>query len=230
MALASLRYDSASKVEDTKSGFYIFNGDAQFFDEWHFRTGIRWMSSKDEDKPKTMSQIIEALRGDAASVAMDIGKDVLMQVGKDDNTGYTRLVDDIRSMVFPFARAEAKSLYKAGHKTRGVLSRQATEPMVSYVSRRRRWWTQLKKMDPTVELSSTVRGDLLLDCSGLTQDQQTMVLTSTGNSREFDKIAAAMMEQHSQAHTTDRSTAGRGNSRFFQGHTKDRKYAMEEKP
>ena len=168
MALASLRYDSASKIEDTKSGFYIYSGVAQHFEEWHFRTGMRWSSAKAEDKPKTMSMIIEALRGEAASTAMDIGKDKLVQVGEGTNDeGYHELIEDIRKMVFPFARAEAKSLYKAGHKTHGVLSRQTTEPMVSYISRRRRWWTQLKKMDPTVELSSTVRGDLLLECSGL---------------------------------------------------------------
>ena len=41
----------------------------------------------------------------------------------------------------------------------------------------------------------------MLDASGLTKDQQNMVLTSIGNSRDFDKVAQGLIEQHGQIHS-----------------------------
>ena len=194
MALASLRWDSRKDVEETKGGMYIYDGSTHNFHEWEFRTEVRWESTKVVDLKKTMSMIIEALRGEAANVAMDIGKAELMKVGTDFVTagqpGFQKLMEGMRNMVFPFSRAEAKTLFKSGHKTKGVLSRQSGEPMVSYVSRRRRWWKKLRHMDSSVGLSDTVLGDLMLEASGLKEDQQRMILTSTANNREFEKLAA----------------------------------------
>ena len=110
-------------------------------------------------------------------------------------------------MVFPFSRAEAKTLFKSGHKTKGLLSRQSGEPMSSYVSRRRRWWKKLKHMDSSVGLSDTVLGDLMLEASGLKEDQQRMILTSTANNREFEKLAAALVEQYPNVHHDEKKTS-----------------------
>ena len=134
MALASLRYDAGKDVTETKAGFFIYDGNPQTFHEWEFRVGIRWESTESDQKKKTMSQIIEALGGEAAQVAMDIGMEELMKIGEGtNNIGYNKLLTEMRLLVFPFARAEVKTLYKAGHKTKGALSRQPNEPMVSYV-------------------------------------------------------------------------------------------------
>ena len=81
MALQALKYHHASSSEETKAGFYIYNGRPDLFGEWTFRTETRWNTTKEEDKNKTMSQIVEALRGDAAQVAMDIGTEELLRVG-----------------------------------------------------------------------------------------------------------------------------------------------------
>ena len=90
---------------------YIYNGSTHNFHEWEFRTEVRWESTKVEDLKKTMSMIIEALRGEAANVAMDIGIKELMKVGPDHDTaeqpGFRQLMDGMRNMVFPFSRAEA---------------------------------------------------------------------------------------------------------------------------
>ena len=113
----------------------MYNGEASRFHEREFRVGIRWKSTNPEDYGKTMNTIIESLRGDASLLAMDIGGDALMA---EDGSGFEKLVDAVRANVFLQARAEAKELYKSGHKISGVLSRQPHEPMVLYVSRRRR--------------------------------------------------------------------------------------------
>jgi len=49
---------------------------------------------------------------------MDIGTEELM---KDGHTGLTVLTDSLRSHIFPKKEAEAKVLYKHGHKTKGLL-------------------------------------------------------------------------------------------------------------
>ena len=72
--------------------------------------------------------------------------------------------------------------------------------MISYVSRRRRWWRLLKKLDDTIELSEAIRGDLMLDFSGLSRAERLMILTSTGNSTEFSKVAQALVDQHAKIH------------------------------
>ena len=106
-------------------------------------------------------------------IAMDVGLTDLMKP-----TGLEKLVEAMQKHVFPQARAEAKELYRVGHKTSGVLSRHSGESVMSFVSRRRRWWKMLKSMDRTIGLSAEIRGDLMLESSGLTADQQLMVLTS----------------------------------------------------
>ena len=57
MALASLKYDAAAGVEETKGGLFIYSGDAGRFHDWEFRTSIRWESTKDDEaeKRRTMS-------------------------------------------------------------------------------------------------------------------------------------------------------------------------------
>eukprot|EP00973_Karenia_brevis_P037740 5205921-Karenia_brevis.AAC.1 len=74
--------------------------------------------------------IIEGLRGEAAQIAIDIGSTEILK-----ETGFETLKTKLRNHVFPQARAEAKELYKVGHKTKGVMSRQSGEPMVNFVSR-----------------------------------------------------------------------------------------------
>ena len=137
-----MRYDYNGDVLETKGGMFIYDGTPSRFYEWQFRTSIRWSSVDHEDKQKTMSKIIDSLRGEAALVAMDVGMDELMTVD-----GMDKFVAAMKKHVFPLPRAEAKELYKIGHKVNGVMSRQTGESMMSYVSRRRRWWKMLKSID-----------------------------------------------------------------------------------
>ena len=137
MAIASLRYNEDYEVEETKGDIFIYDGSPANFYEWEFRTGTEWKammsSGKPEDRHKAMSMIVKGMRKEAARVAMDIGNDRLIEDG-----GYKLLVDSIRKMVFPFSRSEAKPLYRVDNKTKGTLSRQNGESMVSYIYRRRR--------------------------------------------------------------------------------------------
>jgi hypothetical protein len=113
-------------------------------------------------------------------------------------------------------------LFKAGQRP-GVLSRQAGEPIISYISRRKRWYDLLKQLDPKLEIPSTLRGELLLDHANLTQAEKLMVMTSTFNSLEFDVISEALVKQHAISHslrsneTQHRKGKGKGWARSYYG-------------
>ena len=69
------------------------------------------------------------------------------------------------------------------------MSRVPGEPMTSYISRRRRWWTLVHEMDNTLELGDTVQGSMMLEQAGLSRFEQNMVLTYTKGQRSMTAIA-----------------------------------------
>merc|ERR1712146_643863 len=115
--------------EGTRDGMPIYDGTASEFHDWMFRTEVKWAAADKKDKPAVMSNIFEGLRGDAQNIAKDIGVTDLLA---DD--GYQKLIEALRKNIFPKKLAEAKVLYKHGHKTKGVLSRQPSEPMALYIT------------------------------------------------------------------------------------------------
>ena len=139
---------------ETRTGAFVYDGSPAKFHEWEFMTMVKWQSTDEERRLQSLSTIIDGLRGEAARIAMDIGHEALL---RGDGSGVKKLVEDIRKYVFPQA-TEAKELYQLGHKKNGTMSRQASEPMVSYVSRRKRWWTQLQLLDKSIGLSDQLRG------------------------------------------------------------------------
>ena len=63
----------------------------------------------DVDRGPLVNKVIEGLRGDAFLIARDLGLEVLSEPG-----GLVKLVDDIKSHVFPRACEEAKEIFRAG--------------------------------------------------------------------------------------------------------------------
>ena len=111
-----------------------------------------------------MAQVVEALRGDALRVAMDIGNTELVH-----ERGKTKLIEDMKKSIFPLVEQEAKELYREGHKLGGILSRQDGESMSAYCQRRRRWYALFQDLDPTVQLTDEMRGDMILDNATLSK-------------------------------------------------------------
>ena len=73
---------------------------------------------------------------------MEIGLDKLMEA-----EGLDLLVQNVQPQLFPQRTAEARELLKQGMRFGGPMSRVPGEPMTSYISRRRRWWTFVHEMD-----------------------------------------------------------------------------------
>ena len=150
MAIRTLAYSFDNVHESTRSEIPIYDGEATGYHDWEFRTSLRLDCTAQEDRRNTMSSIVEGLRGDAADIARDIGREVLLS-----DTGYNVLKDTLKAHVFPKTRAEAKVLHKHGHSKVGILSRQVAEPIANYISRRRRWWRQFTSRTATLRQRKT---------------------------------------------------------------------------
>ena len=79
MAVASLRYDPHSSVEETKGGVFIYDGTPSRLSEWIFRATMKIKAAKDDDKPKMMNMVVDGLRGEGAFVAMDFGQEIILE-------------------------------------------------------------------------------------------------------------------------------------------------------
>ena len=109
----------------TKSGSYIYNGDASNFHEWEFRTRLRVRAagSDAEKYAEVISKVVDGLRGDAFIIAKEVGVERLWSSGgvpdseqyyfygawtTTEPAGVDILIDAIRLRVFPLTTHEAK--------------------------------------------------------------------------------------------------------------------------
>ena len=165
------------------------------FHEWQFRLQIKKSLCKAEELSALTAKVVDALRGEALSCAMEIGLAKLVEAN-----GLDLLVQKVQERLFPQRTAEARELLKQGMRIGGPVSRVPGEPMTSYISRRRRWWTLVHEMDNTQELGDTVQGSMMLEQAGLSRFEQNMVLTYTKGQRTMTAIAEALLEQHYDVH------------------------------
>ena len=78
MAINALRFrQQHQETEFTKAGFLVYSGDAYHYHEWEFRTMTKYEATKAEDRWALGAKVVESLRGDAYTVAEDMGTDAL---------------------------------------------------------------------------------------------------------------------------------------------------------
>ena len=152
-----------------------------------------------------VQKVLEGLREEAFELARDIGVDVLTQPG-----GLRKFVEKLRDNVFPRASEEARELFKVGQKP-GSLARQSGEPMLSCVSRRRRWWNLLKTLDGSIELSEPMRVELLLELSGLSRQEIIVIKACAPDAKSFESVAATLVEQYSGVQLREGRSLGQPN-------------------
>ena len=164
-------------------------------------------ASATQARTEMVQKVLEGLREEAFELARDIGVDVLTRPG-----GLRKFVKKLRDVVFPRASEEARELFKAGQKP-GSLARQNGESMLSYVSRRRRWWKLLKTLDGSIELSEPMRVELLLELSGLSRQEIIVIKACAPDARSFESVAATLVEQYSGVHLREGRSLGQPNLR-----------------
>ena len=164
-------------------------------------------ASATQARTEMVQKVLEGLREEAFELARDIGVDVLTQPG-----GLRKFVKKLRDVVFLRASEEARELFKAGQKP-GSLARQNGESMLSYVSRRRRWWKLLKTLDGSIELSEPMRVELLLELSGLSRQEIIVIKACAPDAKSFESVAATLVEQYSGVHLREGRSLGQPNLR-----------------
>ena len=128
------------------------------------------------DMADAVQKVLEGLRGEAFLIARDIGLERLCR-----NDGLEHLIEMVKQHAFPLRSQEASELFRQGQLRTGPLFRQSGEGMLSYVNRRKRWWTTLQELDPEVRLSEAMRANLLVEFSGLSRPKQLMVKTAASS-------------------------------------------------
>ena len=145
-------------------------------------------------RTEMVHRVLEGLRDEAFELARDIGIESLTGPG-----GLDDFINRMREVVFPRATEEARELFRAG-QGQGTLARQAGESMLSYVSRRRRWWKLLKTLDSSIELSEPMRVELLLELSGLTRQESLVMKACAQDIKSFESVARTLIENYSGVH------------------------------
>ena len=119
------------------------------------------------------------------------------------------MITQIKARVFPRAQEEAKELFRAGQRIGGPLARQSLEPTLSYTQRRRRWWLTLIELNPSMQLSDSLRMELMLALSGLSR-QEGLVVRACATSKDFEGVAKVLVEQYGQIRLREGSRSWTG--------------------
>ena len=120
-------------------------------------------------------------------IARDMGIAALVA-----DQGLHNLVKKVKENVFPRASEEAKELFRTGQVRGGILSRQSSESMVSYVDRRRRWWRMITELDPSTQLSEPMRAEL----SGISYQEALVIKAIAGTPLEFEKVGRCLVSHY----------------------------------
>ena len=145
-------------MTETRQGVPNYNGSASTLQEWKFKVttkkfavlAIKDEGQRSERLAELTSKVTDGLSGDALKVAMDLGEDLSKPGGLD------QLVEQIEKYVLAFKEDEARELFHAGSKVDGPLARQKGESMVSYISRRNRWFNRLRSLDSETTVSQNI--------------------------------------------------------------------------
>ena len=90
----------------------------------------------------TLFSIIQAFSDDAPKIAIDMTEDESVA-----DQAIKTLMDRVEAHSARYKKDDARELHRAGTRTSGPMCRQSGESMISYVSRRRRWYKRLQLLD-----------------------------------------------------------------------------------
>ena len=98
--------------DETRTGAYIYYGDAASFREWEFRTRLRIAGKTGDQYIEAMSKVCDGLRGDAFVAEQEVGFNNLCEIVDGRPRGIDTLTRRMRGMVFPLTEHESKELFR----------------------------------------------------------------------------------------------------------------------
>ena len=155
-AVASVLYSRCADAHlVTKSGSYIYQGQASCYHEWEFRIRLR-VKAAGQDPSKyaeAVSKVVEGLRGDAFIVAKEVGLESLWQPGSSHQPGAEDSEDKFGAMPSTFVEAGVDILINA--------IKASVLPMTTH---------EAKEADNTVSPQPASAGKSASQCSNTSQD------------------------------------------------------------
>ena len=218
---------AASAAEDAgsaegKFGIPRFNGDPNMLQEynWRIKTKIAKEAEMSKDEIAKLGplglRMVEGLRGQAFRLAQQVDISVLSS-----SAGPQTLLKLFQDNLKPRREQEARELYSAGSREGGLLSRQHGEPMSSYVSRRKAWWSALQGLDAELKIPDIILAEQTLVNCGLSDDQKLMIRTMLQGRVTTDTVAAELLSQHPHIHEKEKrhgSHHGKGHGKWRPQH------------
>lgn len=117
-------------------------------------------------------------------------------------------MENLATSLKPQRAQEARELYAAGAREGGILSRQATEPMSTYLVRRQAWYQDFTDLDKELKLPEVILAERTLVNAGLTEQQVLLVRSALGGKITMDGVHGELIAQHSRLR--EREHRGRG--------------------
>ncbi|CAE7562382.1 RE1 [Symbiodinium sp. CCMP2592] len=191
--------EPGGSTTEGRQGVPRYNGDAAKLNEWIFRARMMakkeaGLSESEQKKLGSLSlRLIEGLSGHALKIAQQLD---LAKLDQANGKGLDYLIEKITTELRPRRMQQARELYEAGAQQGGILSRQPTEPMGSYVLRRRAWYNAMVDLSSELKLPDLVLSEQLLLNSGLDENQRLMIRTVVGEKMDFDRVAQELVNQH----------------------------------
>ena len=203
-------------TEGSKAGVPRYDGDPTLLAEYAFRVRLLEARTRAMDQAEVKKQgplglkLIEGLTGAALQVAREISLETLAS-----EKGPSELVSLLYKAFRPRRAQEARELYAAGAQPHGVLSRQAGEPMTSYLLRRRTWYKMLLDLDEDLRLPEGILAEQTLAAAALSHDYQLLIRTALQGRMSMNEVCDELIAQHSRVH--EREVRHRGKGGGFRG-------------
>ena len=203
--------DEVGQGTEGRFGIPRFNGEPTRLAEYSFRVRARAakekaMSKDERDKLGPLElRLVEGLSGTALRMVQNMD---MSELSKEN--GVNTLLEIFEKTLRPKRLQQARELYAAGAATHGIMARQPTEPMATYVLRRRTWYRCLTDCSEDMKLPDLVLAEQLLACSNLSTDHQLLVRTALKGEVTFDAVADELVAQHGRTHERERRAHHKG--------------------
>ena len=205
-----------------KNGIPHYGGEPSKLTEYMFRVRTRMAreSTMDESELKKHGplglRLVEGLSGPALRVAQQMSaKTLATPKGPDE------LLENLQASFKPRRVQEARELYAAGAKEGGMLSRQPTEPMSTYLIRRRAWHAALVDLDSNLRLPEQILAEQVLSNSGISEHYQLLVRSALKGDMTVENVSQELIAQHARIHEKESRHSMKGRAHGHQRSWRD---------
>ena len=190
----------------------MYGGEPELLKEYKERATDYFYGCKRSDQGNATVRLRTGCSGRAYEAVRHLSiKDMIVPVpddgkgggGEVSSSGLNKFLEVMEAHIAPARPVRAAELFDKAIYA-GTVRRGRSESMQDYCARRTAEWDELRKVSSETSLSEDLRGYMLLRFSGLSRQEQSQVIASTGNKYELKPIEDALRLQHPYIHASSR--------------------------